>query len=193
MLTFNVSPRELWHASFAERVAELAQGVGRDDLLVAEISESALAMAPTRARELMTEVRSAGVRIGIDAFGSGPGSFSLLRELQFDVVKIDQTLLQGIDRDHTARAIVASLLDLCRDLEVIPIAAGVERASQVEVLIDEGCTLGQGFLFGMPSSAELMTERLRATGQMATIVLDDEDTLITLHPADDARREARLR
>jgi diguanylate cyclase (GGDEF)-like protein len=184
MLTFNVSPRELWHTSFVDRAAELAEGVGRTDLLVAEVTESALAMSPTRARALMTEVRSAGVRIGIDAFGSGPGSFSLLRELQFDVVKIDQPLLEGVDGDHAARAIVSSLLDLCRDLEIISIAAGVERSSQVEFLIDEGCTLGQGFLFGMPASAEVLTERLRATGQMATIVLDDEDTVITLHPAE---------
>jgi diguanylate cyclase (GGDEF)-like protein len=188
LLTFNVSPRELWHASFVDRAAELAEGVGRTDLLVAEVTESALAMSPTRARELMAEVRSAGVRIGIDGFGSGPGSFSLLRELQFDVVKIDQPLLEGIDGNHAAQAIVASLLDLCRELEVITIAAGVERSSQVEFLVNEGCTLGQGFLFGMPASAEVLTERLRATGEMATIVLDDEDAVITLHPAETRRR-----
>ena len=189
VLTFNVSPRELWHPSFLDRAVELADAIGREDLLVAEISEVALAMTPMKAKEVLTELRAAGVRVAIDGFGTGPSSLELLRELPVDIVKLDRGLVSGIDLDDRARALVRNVIDMCRDLELIAIAQGVERPAQVGLLVDEGCVLGQGFLLGPPTTPDIMTIRLRATAEMAsTIVIDEEDTVVQLRHADRSAR-----
>ncbi len=71
--------------------------------LIAEISEVALAMTPMKAKEVLIELRAAGVRVAIDAFGTGPSSLELLRELPVDIVKLDRGLVSGIDLDERAR------------------------------------------------------------------------------------------
>ncbi|HSL12393.1 MAG TPA: EAL domain-containing protein [Actinomycetota bacterium] len=169
-LSFNVSPRELWHPGFADRVAAMADAVGRADLLVAEITESALAMDPARAVTVLEQARACGVRVAIDDFGSGHSSLARLRELPIDLVKIDRGFLDGIEEDGPARSIVRSVLRLCQGLGVVALAEGVERRAQADFLVREGCVLAQGYLFGAPSAPEDLTAELRRAEALADAV-----------------------
>jgi EAL domain-containing protein (putative c-di-GMP-specific phosphodiesterase class I) len=174
-LSFNVSPRELWHPGFADRVAAMADAVRRPQLLIAEITESALAMDPARAVSVLERVREHGVRVAIDDFGSGHSSLARLRELPIDLVKIDRGFLDGIEGDGPARSIVRSVLRLCQGLGVVALAEGVERRGQAEFLVREGCVLAQGFYFGEPAPPEALTAGLRRAEVLADAVRGGRD------------------
>jgi diguanylate cyclase (GGDEF)-like protein len=169
-LSFNVSPRELWHPGFADRVGAMAEAIGRPELLVVEITESALAMDPARAVSVLHRVRGHGVRVAIDDFGSGHSSLARLRELPIDLVKIDRGFLEGVEHDGPARSIVRSVLRLCQGLGVVALAEGVERRAQADFLVREGCVLAQGFLYGEPTTPAALTQELRQAEVLADAV-----------------------
>jgi diguanylate cyclase (GGDEF)-like protein len=150
MITLNMSPRQLWHPRLEESLAAIVEHLGRPNLLVLEVTESALAMDPARARDLLISLRARGVRIALDDFGTGYSSLARMRELPIDILKIDGSFIQDIYQDDMSRQIVRSVIRLANGLEMVPIAEGVETSRQLEVLVEEGLSLAQGFLFGPP-------------------------------------------
>jgi diguanylate cyclase (GGDEF)-like protein/PAS domain S-box-containing protein len=161
-VTFNVSPRELWHPALAERLDRLVAAVGRPDLLVLEITESALGMDPERAQAVLQDLRRRGVRIALDDFGTGFSSLARLRSLPIDVVKIDRGFLQDIEFDTSARSVLRSIIRLALSLGMVPLAEGVETVDQLEYVAQEGCPLVQGHLFRPAIDAASFTNWLRA-------------------------------
>jgi diguanylate cyclase (GGDEF)-like protein len=180
MLSFNVSPRELWNPGFVERLAAVAHTFARPGLLVAEITESALAMDPGRADDVLRELRAHGIRIALDDFGSGYSSLARLRGLAIDVLKIDREFLLDVEDDPTARSIVRSVLQLCQALGVVSLAEGIEREGQVDFLLQHGCLLGQGFLFGQPEPPDAVTHRLREAERVENDLLRQLDPRVQL-------------
>jgi diguanylate cyclase (GGDEF)-like protein len=150
MITLNMSPRQLWHPRLTDSLGAIVEHLGRPNLLVLEVTESALAMDPSRARDVLMSLRARGVRIALDDFGTGYSSLARMRELPIDILKIDGSFIRDIHRDDMSRQIVRSVIRLANGLEMVPIAEGVESASQLEVLMEEGCSLAQGFLFDRP-------------------------------------------
>jgi len=161
-VTFNVSPRELWHPALAERLGRLVMAVGRPDLLVLEITESALGMDPDRAQAILQDLRRRGVRIALDDFGTGFSSLTRLRSLPIDIVKIDRGFLQDIEADVSARSVLRSVIRLALSLGMVPLAEGVETIDQLEYVTREGCPLVQGHLFRPAIDARAFTDWLRA-------------------------------
>jgi diguanylate cyclase (GGDEF)-like protein len=154
MVTVNMSPRELWHPSLEYRLGSIVERLGRPNLLVLEVTESALAMDPSRARDLLAALRAHGVRIALDNFGTGYSSLSRMRALPIDILKIDRSFIGDVHRDEVARQIVRSVIRLASSLGMVPVAQGVETERQLEIVVEEGCALAQGFLFGPPVAAE---------------------------------------
>jgi diguanylate cyclase (GGDEF)-like protein len=150
MITLNMSPRQLWHPRLGDSLGAIVEHLGRPNLLVLEVTESALAMDPSRARDLLMSLRARGVRIALDDFGTGYSSLARMRELPIDILKIDGSFIKDVHRDDMSRQIVRSVIRLANGLEMVPIAEGVETSHQLEVLVEEGCSLAQGFLFGPP-------------------------------------------
>jgi diguanylate cyclase (GGDEF)-like protein len=150
MITLNMSPRQLWHPRLEDGLGAIVEHLGRPNLLVLEVTESALAMDPSRARDLLMSLRARGVRIALDDFGTGYSSLARMREMPIDILKIDRAFIQDIHNDDVSRQIVRSVMRLANGLEMVPIAEGVETDRQLEVLVEEGCSLAQGFLFGPP-------------------------------------------
>jgi diguanylate cyclase (GGDEF)-like protein len=152
MITLNMSPRQLWHPRLEDSLGDIVEHLGRPNLLVLEVTESALAIDPFRARELLMSLRARGVRIALDDFGTGYSSLARMQELPIDILKIDRSFIQDIDDHGVSRQIVRSVIRLANALQMVPIAEGVETSRQLEVLEEEGCSLAQGFLFGPPVS-----------------------------------------
>ena len=161
-VTFNVSPRELWHPSLTDRLDGLVAAVGRPDLLVLEITESALGMDPDRAQGVLQGLRRRGVRIALDDFGTGFSSLARLRSLPIDVVKIDRGFVQDIEADASARSVLRSVIRLSLSLGMVPLAEGIETIDQLQYVTDEGCTLVQGHLFRPAIDAAAFSDWLRA-------------------------------
>ena len=116
-----------------------------------EITETALVEASPSAIKELREVADLGVRIALDDFGTGFSSLSLLRDLPVGIVKIDRSFVKPIASDRSARAIVRSVITLCRELSVQTVGEGVETDEQITSLRALGASLAQGYLLGRPA------------------------------------------
>ncbi len=102
-------------------------------------------------QKIMTEYRSHGLRIAIDDFGAGHSGLALLSKFQPDLIKIDRALVDRIDQRVSSRAVVKSIVQLCRDLAIDVIAEGIERKEEMRTLCDLGIRWMQGFYFAHPA------------------------------------------
>jgi EAL domain-containing protein (putative c-di-GMP-specific phosphodiesterase class I) len=103
-------------------------------------------LASTRLHQL----KSLGVHLAIDDFGTGYSSLSYLRDLPFDVIKIDKGFIDGITRGETEPALTRAILSLAEALHMTTVAEGVEELAQAGALQELGCRFAQGFLFARP-------------------------------------------
>ena len=159
MLTYNLSPRELWHPALMDRLEELRDAAGRDGLIAVEITESSLMMDPARASSTLRDIRDLGIRIALDDFGTGYSSLSRLQSLPIDLVKIDRTFLGDVN-DPSARSIVQAMIRLANALEMVTVAEGIETMEQLRFVTDLGCPLAQGRLFSDAIPADDLTSIL---------------------------------
>ncbi len=163
-VTFNVSARQLWHPALLERIDGLVHAVGRRDVVVLEITESALGMDPARAHSILEAVREVGARVALDDFGTGYSSLSRLRTLPIDIVKIDRSFMEGVETDASARAVVRSMIRLASGLGMVPLAEGIETGAQLNFVRSEGCVLAQGHHLGRPQRATEFARRVKTAG-----------------------------
>lgn len=158
----NVSPVQFHSAAFVPFVQQTLEGYAVPAAsLVLEITETGLMSDETEIVDTLRDLRSLGVGLAIDDFGMGYSSISYLRRLPVDTVKIDRSLIDGLDTDPQQHRLVAAIVQLIDAVSLTPIAEGVETASQATQLHALGCSYGQGYHLGRPASAEVMTEVLR--------------------------------
>lgn len=150
----NVSMRNLLDP---ELVAVVRRLVGQSTLpasaLTVEITETHVMSDAVRTAHVLEELASLGVRLSIDDFGTGYSSLAYLQRLPVDEVKIDKSFVQGLTAGSGADAIVRSVLDLARNLDLWVVAEGVEHVEALERLRSLGCQEAQGFYFAKPMSA----------------------------------------
>jgi EAL domain-containing protein (putative c-di-GMP-specific phosphodiesterase class I)/CheY-like chemotaxis protein len=119
--------------------------------VVLEITErSSLAQIPDIA-EKIASLREAGFRIAVDDLGTGYSGLTSLVRFKPEFVKFDKELVSGIHASSTRTKLVRSLEQLCRELGIRTIAEGVEEPNERDALIELGCDLLQGYLFGRPA------------------------------------------
>lgn len=109
------------------------------------------------------KARARGLRLAVDDFGSGYASFSYLRDLPVDTLKIDRTFIadigQGGKRVKKARALVKTMVNLGRNLGLGVVAEGVELSGQATFLRSVSCDRGQGFLYAPAIERDAFAER----------------------------------
>lgn len=125
-------------------------------LLAIEITESAL-QEGSDIRDEMDRFRAAGFEVWMDDFGCGYSSLNLLKDYEFDVLKVDMEFLRDMESNARSKKIVASVLDMAKKLGIRTLVEGVETEAQYEFLRDAGCDMMQGYLFGKPGPLELFT------------------------------------
>jgi diguanylate cyclase (GGDEF)-like protein len=151
-LSINISPAWL---SRTDAVSQLTSITDRYqfplDRLHLEVTErAALAENVT---STLKGLRQLGIRILLDDFGTGYSSLAYIARLEIDGIKIDRGFVDGVETDRHQAAILEAILTLTDRLGAMAIAEGVETAAQAELLSSFGCTLGQGFHFGLPAPA----------------------------------------
>jgi diguanylate cyclase (GGDEF)-like protein/PAS domain S-box-containing protein len=161
----NLSPRQLWRRDFVTRTASLLSSWGLEPAdLGVEVTEATAMADPARASTVLHDLRAAGIRIAVDDFGTGASSLSLFTDLPVDVLKVDRTLVGRIAGGGPTAAMVAAIVQFASSLGVQAVAEGVEAEEQRRWLLERGCALGQGYLFGRPVAASAITARFRRSG-----------------------------
>jgi len=128
-----------------------------------EVTETAIVVegpAGVRARAELDELHALGVRIAIDDFGTGFSSLKQLRRFPIDVIKVDQSFIQGMEHDAKSATITANVASLAHALGMVAIAEGIESTSQLTSARELGCDVAQGFLFARPAPADEVTQLL---------------------------------
>ncbi len=163
-VSVNVSALQFRSDRFPEHVERVLQHAGLSPhFLELEITETVAMEDPARAVRLIDALKRKGVRFAIDDFGCGHSSLAALTKLPFDVIKIDQQFVRGLERgDRQAPAIVETILAMARTLDLTVVAEGVERREEADFLSARGCRYGQGFLYGAAMAPAEFVERLRA-------------------------------
>ena len=116
-----------------------------------EVSERAVTDDAGRMLGLLKELRALGVSVALDDFGAGSTSLGQLGELPLDYLKIDRRFVSSLTRDDGPfLSIVDAVIKLAETLGIMIVAEGIEMQQQRQLLLDIGCTLGQGFLFAVP-------------------------------------------
>ena len=157
VVAVNVSSRDLHDRDLPARVAALLREHDLPaDRLVIEITESMLMVDPERAREILEELSETGIGIAVDDFGTGYSSLAYLKRLPIDKIKIDRSFVMGMTEDESDRHIVASTVDLGRNLGLETVAEGVEDRGSYERLADMGCRQAQGYHLSRPVPADLL-------------------------------------
>jgi EAL domain-containing protein (putative c-di-GMP-specific phosphodiesterase class I) len=152
-IAVNVSARQLRQPRFAFRVSELLrQYAVPASALELEITESAFLDDMEKSNVSLRRLRDMGVSIAIDDFGTGYSSFGYLRDLQFDIVKIDRAFVQDLP-DPSAEAITKAIVAVAHTLGKSVVAEGVENEVQLVRLRALGVNAVQGYLISRPLKA----------------------------------------
>jgi diguanylate cyclase (GGDEF)-like protein len=150
-VSVNVSARQFQQPDFSNRVAEVLDRFQLDPgLIELELTEGLLMEDTLTAQSCLRQLKEIGVRISIDDFGTGHSCLNYLRRFPIDVLKIDKSFVADVGASDDSSIIIEAIISLARSLKIDTVAEGVENVEQLEFLIEHGCSVAQGFLFGRP-------------------------------------------
>jgi diguanylate cyclase (GGDEF)-like protein/PAS domain S-box-containing protein len=154
-VSVNVSARQFRDPGFVDGVRRvLAESGLAASALMLELTEGVLLRRDDRIHADLAELKDIGVKLAIDDFGTGYSSLSYLRELPFDVLKIDKSFIDGIATSQQGLALVEGINRIAETLHLSVIAEGIEAEIQRDLLVSMGCQYGQGYLLAMPVEAD---------------------------------------
>jgi diguanylate cyclase (GGDEF)-like protein len=163
-MSVNVSGRQLDADELIDDVRHALEGSGLDSAaLTLEVTETTLMRDADATAKRLRSLKQLGVRIAIDDFGTGYSSLAYLRQFPADALKIDRSFISGIAASKESAALIHTLVQLGKALDIETLAEGIEEQSQLQTLQREHCDQGQGFLFARPLDVPAMEEFLRTT------------------------------
>jgi diguanylate cyclase (GGDEF)-like protein len=161
-MAVNVSPRQ-FESDLAETFGAIIGRSGIDPATVClEVTESMVMQDAELAIATLRELKSLGLSISVDDFGTGFSSLAYLKRFPLDELKIDKSFVDGLGHDVEATAIVAAVMGMAHALDLRVVAEGVETADQVVRLRTLGCDEAQGFFYARPGSVIDIDARLLA-------------------------------
>ncbi len=156
LLFLNMNPLHLNSVNY--RNGLLQETLSKYDIpftqVVLELTERTEIADYDNLREVLSYYRKQGFRIAIDDAGAGYSSLQAIAELIPDYVKIDMSLVRGIDRNATKRVLVETLLDFSCKINARVICEGIETREEIKTLCDMGCDYGQGFFLARPGALQ---------------------------------------
>jgi diguanylate cyclase (GGDEF)-like protein/PAS domain S-box-containing protein len=175
-MAVNLSARQLNRPEIVDEVREILLETGLDPgTLILEITESVMMQDMELSIERLGELKAIGVQLAVDDFGTGYSSLNYIRRFPVDILKVDKSFVDGVSEGGEASALTAAVIELAGILNLKPVAEGIERADQLQRLLELHCDLGQGFFFARPLPRDELQELLSERRSMQ----DEADALAT--------------
>lgn len=160
----NISVYQINNPDFLIKVKDILIRTGLPPTsLELEITENSVGSSAEEAIDMLSILRSLGVTISIDDFGTEYSSLNRLKVLPIDRIKMDMQFVQGIDGTEKDKALTKGIINLAKAMDLRIIAEGVETKSQLDFLMEEGCDEVQGYYFYKPMPSEEVGDVLRRT------------------------------
>jgi diguanylate cyclase (GGDEF)-like protein len=159
----NVSLCQLVRGDLSQLVRDVLAETGIDpELLELELSERGVLRNDPEILRQLRAIRALGVWLAIDDFGTGNSAVAYLKQFPIDVLKIDQSFVQGVGSSSEDAAITSATIAMARQLGLRVVAEGVELTAQRDFLRRNGCSEYQGFLFSPAVPPEAFAEMMRS-------------------------------
>ena len=167
VVAVNLSPLQFRNPRLVDEVREALEQSGLDaKYLELEITESAMLGDVANTARVMRDLKALGIRLAIDAFGTGYSNLAHLKHFNADVLKIDQAFVRGnnvASAEHLSDgAVVEAVIGLARAFDMHVVAEGVESETHAAELRILGADLGQGYFFSRPVCGEDIDDYLSA-------------------------------
>jgi diguanylate cyclase (GGDEF)-like protein/PAS domain S-box-containing protein len=155
VLSLSVSPTQFCMPNLASELRRAMDRFGlKPGQIEVEITESSLIHNLGHSHKQLENLHDIGVRVALDDFGIGECSLSHLRDLQLDTLKLDRHFVARLLDNPRDAVLARSIIDLCRNLDMLVIAEGVETSEQYGWLLDNGCQVIQGYFVARPMVPE---------------------------------------
>jgi diguanylate cyclase (GGDEF)-like protein/PAS domain S-box-containing protein len=163
-VSVNVSTRQLADPGFPADVRAALEDTGvAPERLTLEITEHLLADDGETTREQLAALKEIGVLLAVDDFGTGYSALSYLQAFPLDVLKVDRSFVQGIDRDAEKARLVQGIVEMGHNLGMTVVAEGIEEPGEAALLREFRAGRGQGYLFARPVPADAIPGLLART------------------------------
>jgi len=150
-ISINISPLQLLHTGFVYEIINIFnQYKLKKGAIVFEITETFLMESLDEVIEKLTILRKSGILIHLDNFGTGYSSMLYLKDLPVDGISINKEFIRGITSDQFSRTLICEIIKLANNLGIEVVAEGVEESKQFTFLLENGCTIIQGYFFSKP-------------------------------------------
>ena len=158
-ICLNISSRQLGNGLLVD---EIERALNRWELhpsrLELDVTEDIFVDGDEAGLDDLHKLKTLGVAISLDNFGTGNSSLNILRRFPFDRLKIDRSIVAEFENDSQCAAIVIAVANLAKSLGIETTAEGIETAEQMSLLQITGCTNGQGFYLGHPLPADQIAD-----------------------------------
>ncbi|MEH6964871.1 EAL domain-containing protein [Priestia megaterium] len=155
----NVSPIQLKSSRFVAEIEQILQKTGLEPhFLELEITESIIQNSQ-ESKKVLNRLRSLGIKVAMDDFGTCYSSLSYLKHLPINTLKIDKSFID--DLDEVGKVLVETIIQMGKKLNFDLTAEGIENEEQLQFVTEQGCHIGQGYLFDKPLSPEEMSRLLK--------------------------------
>ena len=160
-ISLNFSRLDFDSLNLAKEVGDCLEKYNIDKTAIhIEVTESTLSEDDEKLKEELKSFRSQGYALWLDDFGSGYSGLNVLKEYDFDLIKIDMKFLSNFNGNKKARQILKNVINLAKDLGMQTLTEGVETQEAYEFLCENGCEKLQGYLFGKPMSIQDFLSKL---------------------------------
>lgn len=160
-MAVNLSARLLTDKGFTLRLSALLARHGLAPRhLTLELTETAALTGNGEGIDMIARLRDLGVNIAIDDYGTGLSTLDYLKKIPANEIKIDQSFVKGMVDNRSDRLMVQSTIGLAHSLGRRVVAEGVEQRDILELLVEMGCDIAQGFAIGRPMSLDSIAKRL---------------------------------
>lgn len=151
LVSVNISRADLYQTNFIEMIRDTAAAYKIDTGLIdLELTETTAINDLGYIKEIIAQLKEMGFLVAMDDFGTGYSSLSCLKTIPLDLLKLDRSFLQDLDKDKRSSNIVYFLVKLAKTLGFLVVAEGVETKEESDILHNIGCDIAQGYYFAKP-------------------------------------------